>query len=155
MDFFGNILPFIIFVIFAISKSKKREAQGGRKREIPIGRNPEKKTVSPLSRMDELRKIGEQFGSTLRKEFQQLSEVDNREMTLLEDEEEAIDRYNENSTKEFVKKLDTPGIEMKNEIDDVIKASEIGGRRISFHKQSVRDGVIMAEVLGKPKSLRR
>ncbi len=156
MDFFGNILPFLIFIIFAISKSKKREAQSGRKTEAPVGNSPEKKTVSPLSRMDEIRKMGEQFGNTLRKEFQHSVEDQNNEKTMfIEDEEEAIVQYNEESTKEFTERLNTPGIQSKNEIGDVIKGSEIGGRRVSLDKQSILNGVVMAEVLGKPKALRR
>lgn len=160
MEFLGNLLPFIVFVIIAVSKAKGREAQRDRKRDTPVGHSPAKKTVSPRSRMDELRKMGEQFGNTLRKELQDsfddiLTTPKNKETIPVLDEEKAIDQYNEKTQKEFKERLDAPGVQPNNEIRDIIKNNEIGGRSITFHRQSIREGVIMAEVLGKPKALKR
>jgi hypothetical protein len=160
MEFFGNLLPFIIFIIVAISKAKGKEAQRDRKKEMPVGHTPAQKTVTPRSRMDEIRKMGEQFGNTLRKEFQNslddmMTTSKNKEPIPVLDEEKAIDQHNEKTRMEFTEKLETPGVETKNEIKDIIKKQEIGGRSITFHRQSIRDGVIMAEVLGKPKALKR
>lgn len=162
MDFIFDLLPFLIFILAVISKAKKKaDSSHGRSRDT--GHRPQggKVPVHPATKIEDLKRIGGRIGGTLRREiYTTLEEVlgddwQNSRKELKEDGGKTIGQYNEKTEKPPIENISTPKRKGENEIKDVIKEAEIGKKQLSINKESVLHGIIMAEVLGKPKALKR
>ena len=60
--------------------------------------------------------------------------------------EEAAIKQLENQTKNTIE---------ETQIEDVINKSEIGNLKLSFDRNKIIEALIMAEILGKPKALKK
>lgn len=162
MDFIFDLLPFLIFILAVISKTKKK-ADSSHQRSRDTGHRPqgEKVPVHPATKIEDLKRIGGRIGETLKREiYTTLEEVlgddwQNRGEEIKEDGGKTIGQYREKAEKPVLEDISTTEIKEENKVKDVIKETEIGKKQFSINKESFLHGIIMAEVLGKPKALKR
>ncbi|KXG75872.1 hypothetical protein [Thermotalea metallivorans] len=162
MDVIFDLLPFLIFILAVISKTKKKtESSHGRSRDPGHRPQGRKVPVYPAMKIDDFKRIGGRIGETLKREiYTTLEEVlgddwQNRGEELKEDKGKIIEQYNEKPEKSVIENISTTETKEENKGKDVIKETEIGKNQLSINKESVLHGIIMAEVLGKPKAVKR
>lgn len=163
MEFLGNILPILIFALIAISKGKKSKpaARKNRSQEIRpnVNEQPTRKTVNG--------KNFKNIGEILRKEINTAIEemMDGKKVsphhkrdfhkeTKELAKKEIVDQYIEDEKEKSQKTSETPEIRGK-EIGDIISRSEIGGTNVLIQRDELVRGIILSEILGKPKAIKR
>lgn len=147
MDFFESILPLILFVGAGLLKSMKKHEND----------KEQKKKKNPSRRVDP--------PSTLKTYLEDTRDAIKRhidEITELDDDEDRIEEKKEiEDTKKTYKepvKSEIPLEESKQRepLVSPIRKNEIGKESpIDFNRDSLVKGIIMSEVLRKPKALRK
>ncbi|MCT4621199.1 MAG: hypothetical protein N4A62_17645 [Marinisporobacter sp.] len=148
-------LPIIGYLLKGIKRITKRDE--GKEEEKDNSRENEKisNEVSSDEKLKEMKNLmREEISSTLQKDHSNSKKVIGHEEVIeIENNktrEWKIEEYYpfEESTKKEEK------VE-KKEIEDMISQNEIGKEGLVFNKKSIVNGIIMSEILKKPKSLRR
>ena len=168
MEFFGNILPFLIFILIVISKTKKntQRTKPAEKRNLSQEVNPrplEQRMKKAVGNRD-YRNIGDMLRQEINTAIGELMEgkkgspqhkIDPLEDPKELEDEDIIEQYIEAEKERFQKKIETRGIQVDGGISDTIGEKEIGRRIKPIRNDEMVRGIILSEVLGKPKSLKR
>ncbi len=168
MEFFGNILPFLIFILIAISKMQKKtqRAKPAEKRNLSQEVNPsplEQRMKKAVGNRD-YKNIGNMLRQEINTAIGEMMEgkkgSPQPKIAPLEDpkeleDEDIIEQYIESEKERFQKKIETRGIQVDGGISDTIREKEIGRRIKPIRNDEMVRGIILSEVLGKPKSLKK
>jgi hypothetical protein len=136
MDLVINLL-FLIAIIYGFSKKMKKEAS--KKRNTP---KYKEQRSSPYLDWEQYESIVLENQTTNKQATSEQEEVSKQiEITSTKNEFSSIN-YSKNTIQ-------------KNEIIDKIHKNEIGTPKISMQRDKIIETIIMAELLGKPKALRK
>ncbi|SHJ46561.1 hypothetical protein SAMN02745975_02151 [Geosporobacter subterraneus DSM 17957] len=168
MEFLGNILPFIIFVLLAINKTKKTAQKNKPAEKGTLAPETYPRPVEQKMRKPAIGKDFKSIGEMLRREIntaidemmegKKISRHNKGQLHKTERElenETAAEQYIGAEKEKFRKVIETPGAQIKGEIGDHIYKDEIGSKHTPIRKQELVRGIILSEVLGKPKVLKR
>lgn len=167
MEFLGNILPFIIFVLLAINKTKKT-AQKNKPAEKPtLAQEAYPRPVEQKMRKPAIGKDFKGMGEILRREINTAidemmegKKISPHHKGHLHKTEKALE--NETTVEQYIgaekekicKAIETPAVQVKGAIGDHIYKDEINSKHAPIRKHELVRGIILSEVLGKPKALK-
>lgn len=150
MEFFESILPFLIFIGAGIIKSRNKSNKDKDKNK--------KRTSSPSPRVNPsntLKSYLEDTREAIKKQIDEITKPDDENVDIIEEKEEIQDT--KKTYKEpFKSKVPQEEYgEMEPGVSPILK-NEIGRESpIAFNRSNLVKGIIMSEVLGKPKALRK
>ncbi|AOT68523.1 hypothetical protein [Geosporobacter ferrireducens] len=168
MEFLGNILPFLIFILVVISKTKKtaqKTKPAARKnvsQEIRPNVNEQRTKKTVISK--DFKNIGEMLRKEINTAIEEMMDGkkvsphhkrDLHKATSGLADERIVEQYIDDEREKFEKTIETPGIQVKGEIGDIISGNEIGGKDMPIQRDELVRGIILSEILGKPKSIKR
>lgn len=160
MDIIGDILPIFIFIAVSIYKVIKKEddKKDVKKYKVKKGkqgmdnRRPQRfPGRQEFTSMEDVRReetilIPSSLTSSTEQEIQNSD--------LIELEEVSEDVYRDVEKKDRIKSKHTIEDVIEEGIKDRIVANEIGKPQIIFDKRNIKNAIIMAEIIGKPKALK-
>ncbi|MEW9124820.1 MAG: hypothetical protein AB2421_19060 [Thermotaleaceae bacterium] len=170
MEFLGNVLPILLFILFVVNKAKRQVPQdkstNGRmntERALKPAHVEDKKVSSKHKEFKNFRNIGEILRKELNTAMEEMMQVkkigsqENSNAEMMEQKSEEIDKYGQEYNRNMdQRKEERLSKEMQEtEIRDRIYKNEIGNAKLLFRKNEILNGIILSEVLSKPKSLRK
>ena len=146
---FKDILPFLIFIIIIFSRVRKKIIPQNGKRNtsyptfhIPIIEHYTKEEAVVSERSTEKEASNKGYLTT----YEDAKQHDN---------EYLIEEYINQERETFEQITNTQGIAIREHSNEPISKNEIGKQRVEFNKTYIINGIIMSEVLGKPKALKK
>lgn len=142
MEYIQKILPFLFILVVIISRSRNRIPQNTRTHRTPpiypsnekqITENETNNTLNDHSNMEYL-------------DIESIPYTDN---------EDILEGYIRQQRETFDTIINTPGIIVNESSEDFIGRSEIGKTNKFLSRDTILNGIIMSEVLGKPKFLKK
>lgn len=137
-----NILPFIFILTAIISKFRKktpRDIKIERVRDTDISNNKQITGYDADNVLNDNSDI-------VNLDIVTMSHRDNKDM---------LEGYNKSQMKTFEKTVNTSGVTAHKSSGDFIRRKEIGKTNEFLNEHNVLNGIIMAEILGKPKSFKK
>ncbi len=150
MDLIIDLLVLIAVIYGIAQKAKKNVSEKKR-----ISQHPKRKIRSNQKSSLERNEAGSAFDSLSHEEWKRYGE--NIFTEYYKAEQESSLRQEIKREEEDIKKLEnqTKNTIEETQIEDVINKSEIGNLKLSFDRNKIIEALIMAEILGKPKALKK
>ncbi len=138
-----NIISILIFIVIMIMRSREKADQNEKKDKanMPKGLNVfDRKKIETMQ--ERKRNIFSKNVSQNKKKIHK-AEIENKKDIEI-NRQESI----ENVTKDM-------GLVQDSEIKDMIHKNEIGSSAITLNKQNIKWGIILSEIIKKPKALQK
>lgn len=154
MDNFDDLIPLIVIGLGLIGKIIKKPNKDSEKEKKEKREDDHRKKAIDFPNMKQFKEFRERIKNEIH------TALDEREEILKPSTDRIIDKiddedYIEKDREISAKSVEAPHVEAHHEIKDMISKSEIGKKSNILDEKNIRNGIIMSEILNKPKSLRR
>lgn len=154
MDNFDDLIPLIVIGLGLIGKIIKKPNKDSEKEKKEKRVDYHRKKSIDFPNMKQFKEFRERIKNEIH------TALDEKEESLKPSTDRIIDKiddedYIEKDREISAKNVKAPHVEVHHEIKDMISKSEIGKKSNILDEKNIRNGIIMSEILNKPRSLRR